>query len=289
MYLGIDYMIATIRFYCASFFLICALCADEALLFDSSSSMHSSWDLVGKTTVVDLKQSQSAEIVFKSEGKPPYAFPIPLTFTLKKVQIEIDADGQKLIQDTKNPGQILSLTELSHFVDRPFSLKLTQTAPFVAYEDAFAKQFADLQSFDQPVFEGLFIDALHQYMEILQHPLKVGEGFQLTWPRSTRQAFTAVATYAVKEVTEEQAVIESTWVVERQKSLLKGSKGEDVPAVIIGEMKGRWTIQRRDLLQFHFEEKGTISYSIGFEDDQASIRHDVERTASMKRPSVPNH
>lgn len=225
-------------------------------------------------------------MVFTSEGKPPYAFPIPLTFTLKKVQIEIEAGKNKLVQDTKNPGQILSLTELSHFVDRPFQLKLIQQPPFVEYEGAFAKQFENLQSFDQPVFEGLFIDALHQYMEILQHPLKVGEGFQLTWPRSPHQAFSAVATYSVKEVTEEQAVVESRWLIERQKSTLEGSKGEEMPVVVIGEMRGLWTIQRRDLLQFHFEERGTISYSIGVQDDQASIRHDIERTASTKRPSA---
>lgn len=276
-------MIATIQFYCVSCFLFLALCAEEALLFESSTSMHSSWDLVGKTTVVDLKQSQSAEVVFAAEGKPPYAFPVPLTFTLKTVEIEIDAGKNKLTQSTKNPGHILSLTELSHFVDRPFSLKLIREPPFVAYEGTFAKQFADLQSFDQPVFEGLFIDALHQYMEILQHPLKVGEGFQLNFPRTPEQGFSAVATYSVKEVTEENAVIESTWLIERQKSSLKGSKGEEMPAVVIGEMKGLWTIQRRDLLQFHFEERGTISYSIGYEDDQASIRHDIIRTASTKR------
>lgn len=279
-------MIATIQFYFVSCFLFLALCADETLIFESSSSMHSSWDLVGKTTVVDLKQNQTAEVMFQAEGKAPYAFPIPLTFTLKNVGIEINAGNQKLVQDTKNPGQILSLTELSHFVDRPFQLKLTREPPFVEYEGSFAKQFADLQSFDQPVFEGLFIDALHQYMEILQHPLKVGEGFQLSWPRTQKQGYIAVATYAVKEVTEEQAVIESTWVVERQKSTLKGSKSEEMPVVVIGEIKGLWTIQRRDLLQFRFEEKGTISYTIGYEDDQASIRHDIERTASTKRPDA---
>lgn len=279
-------MIAIIRFYCASFFIFLALCAEERLLFDSTSKMHSTWDLVGKTTVIDIAQSQSSELLFTSEGKPPYRFPVPLTFTLKKVELKIEADKKVLTHDTKNPGPILSLTELSHFVDRPFRLELINTPPFVTYEEPFAKQFLDLQSFDQPVFEGLFIDALHQFMEILQHPLKTNESFQLTWPKSEKQAYTAVATYFVKEETEERFVIESTFVIERQKTHLIGGKGDQIPAVIVGEIKGLWTILKHDILAFHLEEKGSISYAIGFEENQASIRHEIERTAETVRPNA---
>jgi hypothetical protein len=81
----------------------------------------------------------------------------------------------------------------------------------------------------------------------------------------------------VRENSEEVLAVDTVWLTQRQKTTLAGEKGEEFPAVIFGEMKGTFLVRKKDPLLFTFEEKGAISYSIGYESLQASIVHEIVR------------
>jgi hypothetical protein len=43
-----------------------------------------------------------------------------------------------------------------------------------------------------------------------------------------------------------------------------------------------WTLSKQNPLLFKFEDKGTLSYSLGVEDTQASIVHRIQRNGGTR-------
>lgn len=270
-------MIACIRFFFVNLFFAALLHGEELVRLDSSTELHSTWNIQGNPLRVTTNQALSADLLLKKEGPKRFEFPVPFTLTLRNYSVSIKSGTETQMNDLKNPGPFLALSELKHFQGKPVEFSILQTAPYVQLSTDVAKQFADLQTMDQPFFEGSYIDPLHNLLSLLSRPLKVGETFQLTREKTEKTAFSSTITFTVRENSEEVLAVDTVWLTQRQKTTLAGEKGEEFPAVIFGEMKGAFLVRKKDPLLFTFEEKGAISYSIGYESLQASIVHEIVR------------
>lgn len=270
-------MTACIRFFFVNFLFAALLHSEELVRLDSSTELHSTWNIQGNPLHVTAKQSLIADLLLKKEGPKRFEFPAPFVLTLRDYKISIQSGAETLTNDLKNPGPFLALSELKHFQGKPVEFSILQAPPYMQLPSDFSKQFADLQTLDQPFFEGSYIDPLHHLLTILSHSLKVGESFQVTREKTDKTAFSSTITFTVRENSEEVLAVDTVWLTQRQKTTLASEKGEEFPAVIFGEMKGAFVIRKKDPLLFTFEEKGAVSYSIGFESLQASIVHEIVR------------
>lgn len=274
-------MIVCIRFFFVNLIFLSFLHSEELVRLDCSTELNSTWNIKGSPVRVGVKQEVSADLLLKKEGSKRFEFPVPFSLTLRDYRLEVKSGNEIIRNDLKNPGSFLALAELSKFQGRLIEFTLQKEPPYIQYPNDFSKKFNEILIFDQPVFEGTFIDVLSSLLSILDHPMKAGEGFQLTKEKSERSSFTSTTTFTVRESNEEVLVVDSTWLTQRQKTTLPGGqKGEEFPAVIYGEMKGVWTIRKKDPLLFTFEERGAVSYSLGMEELQASIVHEMVRKAS---------
>lgn len=269
-------MKACIRFFCVSLFLQCCLIAEEPLLFNSTLEMTSTWNLGETPVTILLHQQQGAELLFNHHERDELQFPIEVQLTLRNMKLEMRAAGKTIENDLKNPGQITPLIQFAHFQNKPIDLTLIKNPPYALFKEPFAKQFLDLELFEQPLFEGIFVSPLHQLIELVSRPLKVGEGFQITQERTDTRPYFSTTTYTVRKIEGDEILVDSTWIIERQKSTLTGEKSS-ISAVIYGELKGSWTLSKQNPFQFKYEEKGTISYSLGVEEQQASIVHRIQK------------
>jgi hypothetical protein len=270
-------MIVCIRFFFVSLFLFAQLLGEELVRLDTSTELQSIWNIQGSPIRVSVDQKLSADLLLKKEGPKRFDFPAPFSLALKNYSIKVRSGEESLAHDLQNPGPFLALAELRHFKDKPVEFSILKDLPYTQFPNDFSKQFADLQTMDQPFFEGSYIDPLHMLLTILSHPLKVGDGFQIVRDKTEKTAFSSTVNFTVRENSEEALVVDSVWLTQRQKTVLKSQKEEEMPVVIFGEMKGVWTIHKKDPLLFTFEEKGAISYSVGFEELQASIIHEIVR------------
>lgn len=267
-----------IRLFCINVLCFAALAAEEAVQLTTKLQMKSRWEVEGKPVLVQVKQEQKADLLFTEQKN--WKFPIELTFILRDASIEVQGGEKHLSQNLKNPGPVLSLTEMSQFAGRPFKVSLLEGKPAFRFEDDLGKRYKDLSSFDDPFFEALFIQILHELFEIVQKNLKAGEGFEIVTENAGKVTFTSKMTFTVSENNADKMTLQSAFNIERQKVALPGKNENTIPAVIYGQLKGVWTIQKQNPLLFTFQDKGKISYAIGYEETQASIVHEIERSAS---------
>ncbi|MFV0339440.1 MAG: hypothetical protein ACK5MA_02240 [Parachlamydiaceae bacterium] len=270
-------MIVYIRFFFVSLFIFSQLLGEELVRLDSSTELQSTWNIQGSPIRVTVDQKLLADLLLKKEGPKRFEFPAPFSLKMKDYRLTVRSGDETLTHDLQDPGPFLALSELRQFKDKPIEFSILKDPPYSQFPSDFSKQFADLQTMDQPFFEGSYINPLHMLLTILSHPMKVGEGFQIVRDKTEKTAFSSTINFTVRENSEELLVVDSIWLTQRQKTLLKSQKDEENPVVIFGEMKGVWTIHKKDPLLFTFEEKGAISYSLGFEELQASIIHEIVR------------
>lgn len=287
-------MTACIRSFIVSLALAAALGAvqespavsSQEVRFESRLETQSDWHVSESASIISGTQ-QVKGLLTLLDPESKLNFPVPLQMKLEDVKFTVQENGKVTQLDIANPGNKMELVELKHWIGRPIRFELIDKEPFIQYSEDFVRQYGELQVFKNAFFEGLFVSDLHTLFSIVKRPLKEGETFQIETPKTDAHPFQQEQSFTVREITDTKIVIDVASSIERQKLTvpIKNADAElDLKAVIFGQFKGTWTIDRANNLLFSLKENGFFTQTMKVNEVEVSVKHNIDKQIATGNP-----
>ena len=273
-------MITYIRFCFVSFFLLSCLYSNEGNLveipqgveveYQSYSEIDSTWECPSSRIPYHIEQQLNGKLSLEREGR----FDFPLSFKMIISSLDYNINNRRY--SLEFPGQITELIELAHLRYKPLLFTIIENPPYLTLSPSFNERYKGLQFVSSGSLSGYFGEDLHKLIQIINLPLKLNESFERIEEKSTTYPFRRKQIVTLKEVNENEIVIEVMSVLERERVPFS----ENDFAVIYGEIKEMWTINRSNALKFQMEEKGTFSTSLKVNNADTKQDHRIFRKVS---------
>lgn len=275
-------MITCIRFCFVSLVFISCLFSSEGNLvqvpsgvevdYQSFSEIDSTWECQNSRIPFRIKQQLKGNLSLEKEG----SFAFPLSFQMVITNLDYKINHKKYSLDS--PGQITELIELERFKLKPLTFTITDSYPFLNFSPTFDERYKGLKFVSSSSLTGYFGEDLHKLIQIVNLPLKIDVPLEVIKEKSTIYPFQRKQMVTLKEVKEDEIVVEVTTSIEREKVFFE----ETDFAVIFGDIKETWIINRLNALNFQMEEKGTFSTALKVNNSDTKQDHQIFRKILSK-------
>lgn len=274
-------MITCIRFCFVSFVFIGCLFSEGNLVqvpsgveveYQSFSEIDSTWECQNSRIPFRIKQQLKGKLSLEKEGR----FTFPLSFQMIITNLDYKINHKKY--SLESPGQITELIELERLKLKPLTFSITDNYPYLNFSPTFNERYKGLKFVSSQSLTGYFGEDLHKLIQIVNLPLKIDEPLELIKEKSTIYPFQRKQMVTLKEVNDDEIVVEVATSIEREKVFFDGTDF----AVIYGEIKEMWTINRLNALDFQMEEKGTFSTALKVNNSDTKQDHQIFRKILSK-------
>lgn len=268
-------MITSIRFCFASILLFSCLHSDEGKLvslpqiteteYQSFSEIDSKWESQNSLIPFRIKQQLIGKLSFEKDSFQIIILSLDYQINHKKYSLE-------------SPGQITELIELERWKQKPLSFTITDSYPYMNFSSTFNERYKGLKFVSSSSLTGYFGEDLHKLIQIVNLPLKLNETIELLKEKSAVYPFQRKQMVTLKEIKEDEIVVEVVTAIEREKVFFGGTDF----AVILGEIKETWAINRANALIFQMEEEGAFSTALKVNDKDTRQDHHIVRKITSK-------
>lgn len=275
-------MITCIRFCFVSVLLLNCLFSTEGKLvevpqgievdYQSFSTIDSTWECQNSRIPFRIKQQLKGKLSLEREGS--FAFPLSFQMIILSLDYQINQKKYSL----ESPGQITELIELERFKHKPLPFTITDSYPYLNFSPTFNERYKGLKFVSSASLTGYFGEDLHKLIQIVNLPLKINEPIELLKEKSAVYPLQRKQMVTLKEVKDHEIVVEVATLIEREKIFF----AESDFAVIFGEIKETWIIDRSNALAFQMEEKGTFSTALKVNNSDTKQDHHIFRKIISK-------
>lgn len=275
-------MITCIRFCFVSVFFIGCLFSNEGNLvevppgvevdYQSFSEIDSTWECQNSLIPFRIKQQLKGRLSLEKEGS--FTFPLSFQMVITNLDYKINHKRYSL----ESPGQITELIELERFKLKPLSFTITDNYPYLSFSETFNDRYKDLKFVSSASLTGYFGEDLHKLVQIINLPLKLDEPLELIKDKSDIYPFQRKQIVILKEVNESEITVEVTTTIDREKVIFAGTDF----AVVFGEIKEVWVINRSNALNFKMDEKGIFSTDLKVNNADTKQDHHIFRRIISK-------
>ena len=275
-------MITCIRFFIVSTFFISCLISGEGNLaqvpnaievdYQSFSEIDSGWESQNSHIPFRIKQQIKGKLSLEKEGD--FAFPLSFQMSITNLDYKINHKKYSL----ESPGQMTELIELERFQQKPLAFTMTRDYPYLTFSQVFSERYQGLKFVSSHFLTGYFGEDLHKLIQIVNLPLKIDVPLEIVKEKSTIYPFKRKQLVILKDLSEDEMIVEVTTSIDREKVFLDGGNF----AVIQGEVKETWTINRLNALNFEMEEKGGFSIVLKLNESDTRQDHHIYRKIQSK-------
>lgn len=293
MYLGINYVITSIRLFCVSFLLLFSVAFSsvelqfipgQTALFNSQMSIIKEVKIPGSEEGISTFYShQGVEALLAIDEVHPLAkFPFNLIITLKSLKFSLKNSERQIFYSSDNMGSSLEMAESKILIGRPLKYILKDLDSPLRLAEEHEKTLGDLTFFQPTFLAGLFEEDLKDFLALADHPLKVGSFFSFTRKVDRDLPVEIDKEFIITEIAPQKITAELKSKIDRKKIVFEKlipplTEPQKVILVISGEICGKISWNRNNSLFFTSSQKGIFAYSLKAAGVEAQNTLEIEK------------
>ncbi|ADI37629.1 hypothetical protein [Waddlia chondrophila] len=205
-------------------------------------------------------QRLEADLTLRNEQPEPSSsvLPLNLTFVLKKLSIDLQANDETLTFRSDEAGTSLYLTQLSKLIDRPIQLKLDRHFQLSRDNEELRRAVSELPVLAEMNPDHLLVELFSSVFVPGNQELSVGQVIRKDLSDWEIPSLPKEVVYTITKIDDYSVYAEICGEIEKKKFQLSGEvviggKGESVAAALSGLMEGKVKWNRDNAMLYELE------------------------------------
>jgi hypothetical protein len=242
------------------------------VVLNSKVILEVSQSLPGLSLSMRGAQSFSALMSLHNDsGLPITRPPFELTFTLKSIKIDLNANDEKISFDSNTKDASLYLSQLAHLLDRPIQIKIADHFEVQGDNQALWQFINELPMLKEVNSQNLLAELFLHLFALGGHDLAVGQTYLRCLQENAISSLPERIEYKVTAIDDYHVIADISGKIEKRKLQLKGfvHLGENaqtpLEATLLGALSGNviWNRDNAMLYQLKMEYDYSVMWKIG--------------------------